>query len=140
MIVADASLVVELLLNRDEPAGMALKRHIDQGNEVCAPHLVDAEVGQALRRLVLRREAPAPRTSAHLDVLIDLPIRRYAHGWLLPRAFELRDNATVYDALYLALAEVLDAPLLTCDARLRDVPGCSATVEVLPVTPAGAGG
>ena len=140
MIVADASLVVELLLNRGETAGVALRRRIDSGEEVCAPHLLDAEVGQAVRRMLLRRQATVSRASASLDLLVNLPIRRYAHGWLLPRAFALRDNATVYDALYLALAEALDVPLLTCDARLRDVPGCSATVEVLPVTPAGTGG
>lgn len=138
MIVADASLLVELLLNSGEPAGVALRRRFDQGEEVCAPHMVDAEVGQALRRLVLRRQTTVPRASASLDLLGDLPIRRYSHGWLLRRAFVLRDNATVYDALYLSLAEALDVPLLTCDARLRDVPGCHATVEVLPVTPPGA--
>lgn len=140
MIVADASLVVELLLRRGEPAGLALRRHLDHGEEICAPHLLDAEVGQALRRLQLRGETTAPRAGASLDLLVNLPIRRYAHGWLLPRAFELRENVTVSDALYLALAEALDSPLLTCDARLRDVPGCSATVEVLPVTPTGRGG
>ena len=138
MIVADASLVVELLLNRDEPAGVALRRRIDQGEEVCAPHLLDAEVGQALRRLVLRRQTTAPRASAAIGLLMALPIRRYSHGWLLPRAFELRDNATIYDGFYLSLAEALDVPLLTCDARLRDVPGCHATVEVFPVMPPGA--
>lgn len=140
MIVADASLVVELLLNRDKPAGVALRRRIDHGEEVCAPHLLDAEVGQVLRRLMLRRQTTVPRAGASLDLLVHLPIRRYSHGWLLRRAFELRDNATVYDALYLSLAEALDVPLLTCDTGLRDVPGCHATVEVLPVTPAGASG
>lgn len=134
MTVADASVVVELLLNRDEPAGVALRRRIDNGEEICAPHLLDAEVGQALRRLVLHRQATILRASASLDLLADLPIRRYAHPWLLPRAFELRDNVTIYDGLYLALAEALRVPLLTCDAALSGVPGCEAVVEFLPVT------
>ena len=137
MIVADASVVVELLLRPDTAAAVTLATGIEREEQVCAPHLLDAEVGQTLRRLVLRRQVTVPRASTALDHLVSLPIRRLAHGWLLPRAFELRDNVTVYDALYLALAEALNAPLLTCDARLRDVPGCSATVEVLPVTPAG---
>lgn len=134
MIVADASLVVELLLNRHEPAGVALRRRIDQGEEVCAPHLLDAEVGQTLRRLMLRRQTTVPRAGASLDLLVNLPIRRYSHGWLLHRAFELRDNVTIYDGLYLALAEALDVPLLTCDSALAGVPGCDATVELLPAT------
>lgn len=72
------------------------------------------------------------RARASLGHLVNLPIRRYVHGWLLPRAFELRDNVTIYDGLYLALAEVLDVPLLTCDSALSGVPGCDATVEILP--------
>ena len=58
-------------------------------------------------------------------------MRRFPHTGLLPRAFALRSNVTIYDAIYLALAEALDAPFLSCDAALRDVPGCSAIVEVL---------
>ena len=134
MIVADASVVVELLLNRDAPAGVEIGTRFDRDEVVCAPHLLDAEVGQALRRLALRGQMSAPRASASLNHLVRLPIQRYAHGWLLPRAFELRSNVTVYDALYLALAEALDVPLLSCDAKLRDVPGCLASVEILPLT------
>ena len=134
MIVADASVVVEMLLNRDAHAGVALGMRIEGGEEVCAPHLLDAEVGQTLRRLMLRRQTTVPRAGASLDLLVNLPIRRYAHGWLLPRAFELRDNVTIYDGLYLALAEALDVPLLTCDSALSGVPGCGAMGEILPAT------
>ncbi len=101
---------------------------------MCAPYLLDAEVGQAVRRLTLQGQFMVPRARAALAALTVLPIRRYPHGWLLPRAFELRENATIYDGLYLALAEALGAPLLTCDAALAGVPGCDATVEVLPAT------
>ncbi|MDE2670252.1 MAG: type II toxin-antitoxin system VapC family toxin [Chloroflexota bacterium] len=134
MIVADASVVVEMLLNRDQRAGVALGVRIESGEEVCAPHLLDAEVGQALRRLALQRRTTASRTRSSLGHLVNLPIRRYPHGWLLPRAFELRDNVTIYDGLYLALAEALDVPLLTCDSALSGVPGCGAVVELLPAT------
>ena len=133
MIVADASVVVELLLNRDAPAGVEIGMRFDRDEVVCAPHLLDAEVGQALRRLALQGQMSAPRASASLNHLVRLPIQRYAHGWLLPRAFELRSNVTIYDGLYLALAEALDVPLLSCDTKLRDVPGCLASVEILPV-------
>ena len=132
MIVADASVVVELLLNRDAPAGVEMGMRIERDEAVCAPHLLDAEVGQALRRLAHQGQMTAPRASASLNNLVRLPIQRYAHGWLLPRAFELRDNVTVYDGLYLALAEALDVPLLSCDSALANVPGCTASVEILP--------
>ena len=134
MIVADASVVVELLLYARRPAGVALGRRMALREVVYAPHLLDAEVGQVLRRLVLRGELSAPRAEIALGRLKALPIQRYAHGWLLPRAFELRDNVTVYDGLYLALTEALDVPFLSCDTRLRDIPGCLASVEILPAT------
>ena len=135
MIVADASVFVEMLLGPASPAGNVLATHFGNQNVVCAPHLLDAEIGQALRRLVLGREISAARARASLDDLVDLPIRRFPHTALLSRAFTLRDNVTVYDGIYLALAEVLDAPLLSCDAALRDVPGCTATVDIVPSSP-----
>ena len=99
---------------------------------ICAPHLLDAEVGQALRRFALRDEVSVAHAHASLEDLRELPIQRFPHMELLSRAFALRANVTVYDGLYLALAESLAAPLVTCDAALRDVPGCMATVEILP--------
>lgn len=71
------------------------------------------------------------RAREGLHVLLRVPIERYGHRRLLPRAFELRDNATFYDALYLALAEALEATLWTRDAALAKVPGVAAKVEVL---------
>lgn len=135
MIVSDASVVVELLAYPQSPTGLDLGRRIEQEEEIHAPYLVEAEIGQVLRRLTLRGEVAVPRAEVSLGHLANLPIRRYAHGWLLPRAFELRSNVTVYDGLYLALAEALDAPLLTTDGVLANVPGCHARVEVLPATP-----
>ena len=131
MIVADASVVVELLRRAGSPAGEALDRRIAGGEAVCAPHLVDAEVGQTLRRFWLRGEMSPTRVWEALDDLAGLPIRRFAHPDLLARAFELRANVTIYDGLYLALAETLDVPLLSCDTALGDVPGCAARVEVV---------
>jgi predicted nucleic acid-binding protein len=80
---------------------------------------------------VLLNTTSAERGAQALSDLADLPLRRYAHDFLLPRIWELRSNVTAYDAAYLALAEALDAPLLTRDAGLRQVPGVMAEVEVL---------
>ena len=133
MIVADASVVVDVLLYPDSAAAHSLAPRFARREAICAPHLMDAEVGQALRRFTLRGEISAVRAMQSFDDLAALPIRRYPHTALLPRAFELRSNVTVYDGIYLALAEALGAPLLSCDAALADVPGCAATVEILPV-------
>ena len=132
MIVADASVVVDMLLGAGSPAGDLLTRRFAAREAVCAPHLMDVEVGQALRRFVLWREISIARARDSLDDLADLPICRFPHTDLLPRAFELRTNVTTYDGLYLALAEALGAPLISCDVALRDVPGCTAVVEVVP--------
>ncbi len=132
MIVADASVVVDMLLGRGGPAGDTLARRFAFREAICAPHLLDAEVGQVLRRLTLRGEVSVAWAQALLDDFVDLPIQRFPHTALLSRAFAFRSNVTVYDGLYLALAEALEAPLVSCDAVLQDVPGCTATVEVLP--------
>ena len=91
-----------------------------------APHLLDAEVASVLRNRVLRGKLPSFAALSALNDFVALPIERFPHTALLPRAFDLRDNASLYDALYLALAEVLDARLLTRDRRLRAIPGVAA--------------
>ncbi|MDP2710936.1 MAG: type II toxin-antitoxin system VapC family toxin [Solirubrobacteraceae bacterium] len=96
-----------------------------------APHLVDAEVGHALRRIVGVGELSARAARAALDDLADLPLRRVAHGALLGRAWELRANVTFYDGLYVALAERLELGLVTLDARLAAAPGVRARIETL---------
>ena len=132
MIVVDASVVVDYLLGGPSPAGDALATLLVGDEPVSAPHLLDVEVAQVLRRFVLRRRLPTETAEEMLEDLSALPVRRYEHVGLIARAFELRANVTMYDAVYLALAEVLDAPLLTADARLADVPGSTAAVDVRP--------
>jgi predicted nucleic acid-binding protein len=83
-----------------------------------APHLVDVEVTHALRRYAAAGDIDRERGSAALADLADFPVRRYPHTVLLPRVWELRSNFTAYDAVYVALAEALDASLLTRDHRL----------------------
>lgn len=83
-----------------------------------APHLLDVEVAQVLRRYSVSGEIDGDRGRMALLDLADLPVERYPHGFLLRRVWELRNNLTAYDAIYVALAEALDAPLLTRGRRL----------------------
>lgn len=130
MIVADASVVADYLLGGSSPAGDALAEVFADHEPVCAPHLLDVEAAQVLRRYAQRGELGEDLAATLVRELGELPITRYEHRALLARAFELRADATVYDAVYLALAEALDAPLLTADAALAAVPGSTAVVDV----------
>lgn len=131
MIVLDASAVLELLLNT-EGGSLVRDRIADPAASLHAPHLLSVEVTQVLRRYVAARAIGVEIAAAALEDLAALDIARYAHEPFLGRVWELRDNVTAYDAVYLALAEVLDAPLLTFDSRLAASPGHGASVEVLP--------
>jgi predicted nucleic acid-binding protein len=130
VIVVDASAALESLLRM--PAADAVSARLFRpGETLHAPHLIDLEVAQAVRRYATRRDADAKRAREAIEDLADLPLRRYPHRNLLQRVWELRDNLTAYDAVYVALAEVLDAPLLTRDRRLAAAPGIRARVEVI---------
>jgi predicted nucleic acid-binding protein len=129
MMVIDASAAIELLL--DTPRGQRIAGRVLRPSEAMqAPHLIDVEVAQVLRRFVMSGALSAERGDQAIEDLLDLPMDRYPHDVLLPRVWELRHNVTAYDAAYLALAEVLDVPLVTCDRRLASVPRLSASVEV----------
>jgi predicted nucleic acid-binding protein len=130
MIVIDASAVLEALLHT--PAATAVEaRLFAQGETLHAPHLLDVEVAQVLRRFASRGEIAPERGRSALADLADFPLQRYPHDLLLPRIWELRDTVTAYDAAYVALAEALDAPLLTRDRRLAAAPGHRARVELV---------
>lgn len=96
-----------------------------------APHLLDVEVAQVLGRFKRRGVLRSEDVDLAVEDFLLLRIRRHAHTALLPRVRELSENATAYDACYLALAEELKAPLVTCDAKLARVPGCKARVTVV---------
>ena len=130
MIVVDASATVELLLNSS--AGQRVAARIAPSEVTLhAPHLLDLEVAQVLRRYVFQGVIDAARGQLALEHLALLDIDRYAHDLFLPRIWALRDNVTAYDAAYVALAEALDAPLLTTDRRLSAASGIRAQVELM---------
>lgn len=131
MIVLDTSVVVDLVLALPPHHEAILERVREHGRELAAPHLLDVEFGQVMRRFVHSGAISSSRAEQAITDFLDLGITRYDHGPLLGRAFELRDNATVYDALYLILAEALGATLVTRDAALGSVPGHAARVEVI---------
>ena len=130
MIVLDASSVVELL-GGSRTGGVVAERIRDPSESLHAPHLLDLEVAQAYRRAVAAGAMSAVRAGQALEDLALLEVVRYPHDRLLPRVWELRHNLTAYDASYVALAEALDCPLLTCDARLRRAEATGAQVELV---------
>ena len=116
MIVVDASALLEALLRT--PAAEAVGRRLFAPRQTLhAPHLIDVEVAQVVRRYAMAGEIDEGRGRAALEDLADLPLRRYPHDFLLSRVWDLRNDLTAYDAVYVALAEALDAPLLTRDQR-----------------------
>lgn len=130
MIVVDASALLEALLRT--PAAAAVERRLFAARQTLhAPHLLDVEVAQVVRRYAAAGDLDAERGRAALADLADFPVRRYPHDFLLPRVWELRNNFTAYDAVYVALAEALGAPLLTRDRRLAAASGHQARIELV---------
>jgi predicted nucleic acid-binding protein len=130
MIVVDASALLEVLLRT--PAAQAVEERLfDDRESLHTPHLIDVEVAQVVRRYAARGEIDSERGGAALDDLAAFPMRRYPHDLLLPRVWELRNNLTAYDAVYVALAEALDAPLLTRDRHLAAAAGHEARIELV---------
>ena len=130
MIVIDASALLELLLQTARGARVTSLALAPEAR-LHGPHLLDVEVAQALRRLVQLREITAARAEQALDDHAALVIDRHAHGDLLPRIWQLRESISAYDAAYVALAEALEAPLLTCDAKLARSHGHRANVKLV---------
>ena len=130
MIVVDASALLEFLLQT--PLGIRVEARLFRDeDEFHSPHLLDVEVTMALRRLVRVGEVSADRAAEAIEDLIDLDLRRHAHLDLLTRAWKLREKVSAYNAMYVALAEALDATVVTCDTPLANAPGHRAHIEVI---------
>jgi predicted nucleic acid-binding protein len=127
MVVADASAVVESVAGGEVAPRLQARLRAE---DIHAPFLVEIEAVQALRRLVREGYLSEDRATTARDHLDALPLVLYPHRPLMERIWELRDNHTAYDASYIALAEVLGAPLVTCDARLARSTGHGAVVEL----------
>ena len=129
MIVLDASAAIDWLLQT--PVGQRIEQRIYRNNEsLHAPHLLDFEVAQVLRRLAREGSISSHRADEAIDDLLNLRVSRYPHFVLVPRIWQLRHNLSAYDAAYIALAEKLGARLITRDARLASASGHVAAIDV----------
>lgn len=130
MIIVDASAMIELLLQTDLGARVEARLSRD-GDVLHAPALLDVEVLQGMRRMVQQGDLESLRAQEAIEDLALFDLLRHQHTDFIGRAWELRDNITAYDAVYVALAEALDAPLVTCDRPLAKSPGHAARIELL---------
>lgn len=130
MIVVDASALLEFLLLTPVGARVEARLFRDE-DEFHVPHLADVEVIQGLRRLARTGEVSAARAAEAIADLADLDLHRHPHLDQLTRAWKLRENLTAYDAMYVALAEALGAPIVTCDTKLARAPGHRVRIEVI---------
>ena len=130
MIVVDASAVLELLLRTGKAAAIEA-RLFGTDTPIHAPHLIDLEVAQVLRRYVRGGEITDAAGRLALEDWLTLPVARHRHDLFLPQVWGLATSVAVYDAAYIALAETLAAPLVTTDARLAKAHGHNAEIEVI---------
>jgi predicted nucleic acid-binding protein len=129
VIVLDASATIDWLLQT--AVGQRIEKRIyARGESLHAPHLLDVEVTQVLRRLARERAVSEPRADQAIHDLLDLRVSRYPHFIFLPRIWRLRHNLSAYDAAYVALTEKLDATLITRDARLASASARGVSVEL----------
>jgi len=129
VVVVDAS-VLASALSDDGPDGDTARARL-RGQALAAPELIDLETTSVIRRLLLAGHVDARRAELALTDLVELPLRRASHRPLLARCWELRQNATIYDAAYVALAELLDVMLVTADSRLANAPGLRCRIDLL---------
>jgi predicted nucleic acid-binding protein len=129
VIVLDASAAIDWLLQT--PVGQQIESRIfSRGESLHAPHLLDLEIAQVLRKLVRESVVTAQRADQALQDLLSLRVTRYPHFIFLPQIWQLRHNFSAYDAAYLTLAEKLGATLITRDARLASAPARGVSIEL----------
>lgn len=130
MIVADGSAVIIAATDTTD-RGIRVRARLRSAAPVAAPHLVDAEIGQGIRSLLLRAELSLDRAERSLRSAERMVNRRFTQRQFRPRAWELRDNVSFYDGLYVALAERLGVPLLTADRKLSNAIGPRCAIELV---------
>lgn len=128
MLVVDASCLCEVLLGG--PAARAIRRRLAGDVDHVAPHVVDVEVFGVIRREYLRGQLDRTEAGQAIEHLDAWPGERFGHRPLLPRAWQLRANVRGWDAMYVGLAEALDAVLLTTDRRLATATGPTCRIEL----------
>ena len=125
MKVIDAGVIVELVANDLDPGRLG-------DEELAVPHLIDSEVANVLRRLVINGNLTDEQATTALSGFTRLALTRFPADWLRPRMWALRHNLSAYDATYVALAEMTGATsLLTTDSRLANAPGINCPIELL---------
>lgn len=129
MIVVDASVLVNVLGDDGEDGRRARDRLAEES--LAAPELIDLEVAAVFRKFCAAQRFDVQRASQALSDLRDLRMDRVPHRQLISRCWELRNNVTMYDASYIAVAELFGASLITVDARLTKVPGARCKIELL---------
>lgn len=129
-LVLDASVALELFL-RDREADAGLRHRVLTGSSA-APELLDLDVCNVIRKMVIRGEVSVGEATEALRDIRDAPVLRIAHRHLVDRVWTLRDDVSAYDAAYVALAEIVDVPLITCDARMGRSSRHDARIEVYP--------
>jgi predicted nucleic acid-binding protein len=130
VIVVDASVIANAL-GDDGAAGAVARKRLDSAGDLLAPNAVDVETLSGLRKRWLAGKLSDVSFREAVDALQELPIARHPALPLLQRAYYLRGNVTAYDAVYVALAEAFDCPLVTADARLAKAPGPTCQIELL---------
>ena len=133
MIVADATVLVVALADDGSHGDQARSRL--HGERLTGPELADLEVASVLRRQMKAGTLDARRARLALDDLAALPALRAPHRPLLPRCWELRNNLTIYDAAYVALAEAMNTTLRTGDRKLAKAPGPQCPIEIFQPAP-----
>lgn len=129
MLIVDASCLFEIVA--DTPRATAVAERLTYDTDQAAPEVIDVEVLGVIRAHYLTRQLDRTAADQAVADLRDWPGERYAHAWMLDRAWQLRDSVRGWDAFYVTLAEALDATLLTFDARLARTHGPRCTIEVI---------
>lgn len=132
MLVVDTSAILDAIAADESAPGLVARLSTD--GDLHAPHLIDIEILHALRGMAMRSEITAERAADARTDFADTALLRYPHEPLSDRIWSLRHNLTAYDAAFVALAETLDAPLITCDRRLASSSGHGAEIELFEVS------